>query len=147
MVVGGPLCESGDIFTQEEGGFVRTRSLPEAKVGDYLVIECAGAYGFVMGSNYNTKPLAAEVLIDGRPAAPDPPPADVRGPGLRRDPVAPLTACPLPIAAKIVAISAVFAELWSPLASGSEPHRPLARPIFASRAVGPRPICFYDCFV
>ena len=68
MIVGGPLCESGDIFTQEEGGFVSTRRLPEAKVGDLLVIECAGAYGFVMGSNYNSRPLAAEVLIrDGRP--------------------------------------------------------------------------------
>ena len=63
MVVGGPLCESGDIFTQEEGGFVSPRSLPVAQVGDYLVIECAGAYGAVMGSNYNSKPLAAEVLI------------------------------------------------------------------------------------
>ncbi|PQO35368.1 diaminopimelate decarboxylase [Blastopirellula marina] len=67
VVVGGPLCESGDIFTQEEGGFVGTRSLPAASVGDFLVIECAGAYGFVMGSNYNSKPLAAEVLIqDGQ---------------------------------------------------------------------------------
>jgi diaminopimelate decarboxylase len=67
VVVGGPLCESGDIFTQEEGGIVATRRLPEAKVGDLLVIECAGAYGFVMGSNYNSKPLAAEVLVrDGR---------------------------------------------------------------------------------
>ncbi len=64
MIVGGPLCESGDIFTQEEGGFVSPRRLPEAKVGDLLVIECAGAYGFVMGSNYNSQPLAAEVLID-----------------------------------------------------------------------------------
>jgi len=65
--VGGPLCESGDIFTQEEGGFVVTRRLPRAAVGDLLVIECAGAYGFVMGSNYNSKPLAAEVLVqDGR---------------------------------------------------------------------------------
>ncbi len=66
-IVGGPLCESGDIFTQEEGGFVASRRLPAAVVGDYLVIECAGAYGFVMGSNYNSKPLAAEVLVrDGR---------------------------------------------------------------------------------
>ena len=65
VVVGGPLCESGDIFTQEEGGFVATRSLPRAAVGELLVIEKAGAYGFVMGSNYNSKPLAAEVLIDG----------------------------------------------------------------------------------
>ncbi len=64
VVVGGPLCESGDIFTQEEGGFVITRKLPAARVGELLVIERAGAYGFVMGSNYNSKPLAAEVLID-----------------------------------------------------------------------------------
>lgn len=68
VVVGGPLCESGDIFTQEEGGFVCQRPLPAANVGDYLVIERAGAYGFVMASNYNSKPLAAEVLIqDGQP--------------------------------------------------------------------------------
>lgn len=68
VVVGGPLCESGDIFTQEEGGFVCQRALPAAEIGDYLVIECAGAYGFVMASNYNSKPLAAEVLIaDGSP--------------------------------------------------------------------------------
>jgi diaminopimelate decarboxylase len=64
VIVGGPLCESGDIFTQEEGGFVAARRLPEAKVGELLVIECAGAYGFVMGSNYNSRPLAAEVLIE-----------------------------------------------------------------------------------
>jgi diaminopimelate decarboxylase len=63
VVVGGPLCESGDIFTQEEGGFVCKRSLPAAAVGDYLVIERAGAYGSVMSSNYNSKPLSAEVLI------------------------------------------------------------------------------------
>ena len=68
VVVGGPLCESGDIFTQEEGGFVARRSLPAAAVGDYLVIERAGAYGAVMASNYNSKPLAPEVLVqDGRP--------------------------------------------------------------------------------
>jgi diaminopimelate decarboxylase len=67
VVVGGPLCESGDIFTQEEGGFVCQRSLPAARVGDLLIMECAGAYGFVMASNYNSKPLAAEVLIrDGK---------------------------------------------------------------------------------
>jgi len=67
VIVGGPLCESGDIFTQEEGGVVAHRRLPLAVVGEYLVIECAGAYGFVMGSNYNSKPLAAEVLLqDGQ---------------------------------------------------------------------------------
>jgi diaminopimelate decarboxylase len=68
VVVGGPLCESGDIFTQEEGGYVASRELPSAAVGDFLVIEVAGAYGFVMASNYNSKPLPAEVLIrDGTP--------------------------------------------------------------------------------
>jgi diaminopimelate decarboxylase len=65
VAVGGPLCESGDIFTQTDGGFVATRSLPAARVGDLLVIEIAGAYGFVMASNYNSKPLPAEVLLDG----------------------------------------------------------------------------------
>ncbi len=64
VVVGGPLCESGDIFTQQFGGTVERRTLPEATVGDYLVFGCAGAYGAVMGSNYNSKPLAAEVLIE-----------------------------------------------------------------------------------
>ncbi len=63
VIVGGPLCESGDIFTQSEGGFVSPRRLPEAEVGQLLVIECAGAYGFVMGSNYNSRPMAAEVLV------------------------------------------------------------------------------------
>lgn len=68
VVVGGPLCESGDIFTQEEGGVVCKRSLPFAEIGDLLVIEVAGAYGFVMASNYNSKPLPPEVLIrDGKP--------------------------------------------------------------------------------
>ena len=63
-VVGGPLCESGDIFTQNEGGFVAARDLPLADVGDMLTIECAGAYGAVMSSNYNSKPFAAEILLD-----------------------------------------------------------------------------------
>ncbi|RLS81384.1 MAG: diaminopimelate decarboxylase [Planctomycetota bacterium] len=64
VAVGGPLCESGDIFTQTDGGFVATRPLPAAGAGDLLVIEIAGAYGFVMASNYNSKPLPAEVLVD-----------------------------------------------------------------------------------
>jgi len=68
VVVGGPLCESGDIFTQTEGGYVATRKLPRARVGELLVIENAGAYGYVMASNYNSQPLVAEVLLqNGRP--------------------------------------------------------------------------------
>lgn len=64
-VVAGPLCESGDVFTQAAGGEVLTRELPEARVGDLLVIHDAGAYGASMSSNYNSRPLAAEVLVDG----------------------------------------------------------------------------------
>ncbi len=64
VVVGGPLCESGDIFTQREGGFVDSRTLPIPKIGDFIVLENAGAYGFVMASNYNSKTRAAEVLIE-----------------------------------------------------------------------------------
>lgn len=65
VVVAGPLCESGDVFTQDDGGLVRTQALPEARVGDLVVIGCAGAYGAVMASNYNSKPLPAEVLVAG----------------------------------------------------------------------------------
>lgn len=63
-VVGGPLCESGDIFTQKEGGYVDSRDLPVARVGDFLLLENAGAYGFVMASNYNSKMRPAEVMIE-----------------------------------------------------------------------------------
>jgi diaminopimelate decarboxylase len=63
VVVGGPLCESGDIFTQDSGGVVRAEPLPAARVGDHLVIGCAGAYAFAMSSNYNSKPQAAELLV------------------------------------------------------------------------------------
>ncbi|MBL8309511.1 MAG: diaminopimelate decarboxylase [Burkholderiales bacterium] len=64
-VVAGPLCESGDVFTQAEGGVVLTRDLPQARVGDLLVFHDAGAYGASMSSNYNSRPYAAEVLVDG----------------------------------------------------------------------------------
>ncbi|MFM2057850.1 MAG: hypothetical protein RLY71_2235 [Pseudomonadota bacterium] len=64
-VIAGPLCESGDVFTQRDGGLVETRSLPMAKVGDLVVFHTAGAYGASMSSNYNSRPYAAEVLLDG----------------------------------------------------------------------------------
>ena len=63
-VVAGPLCESGDVFTQQEGGKVETRSLPEVKPGDYLVLHDTGAFGASMSSNYNSRPLLPEVLFD-----------------------------------------------------------------------------------
>ena len=67
-VVAGPLCESGDVFTQGEGGVVLQRPLPQAAVGDFLVLHDTGAYGASMSSNYNTRPLIAEVLVEeGKP--------------------------------------------------------------------------------
>jgi diaminopimelate decarboxylase len=64
-VVAGPLCESGDVFTQGEGGVVLNRELPAAYVGDYLVLHDTGAYGASMSSNYNTRPLIPEVMVEG----------------------------------------------------------------------------------
>lgn len=64
-VVAGPLCESGDVFTQDAEATVCPRELPETQVGDLLVFHDAGAYGSSMSSNYNSRPLAPEVLIDG----------------------------------------------------------------------------------
>ncbi|QZA80375.1 diaminopimelate decarboxylase [Deefgea piscis] len=64
-VLAGPLCESGDVFTQAEGGVVEPRLLPSAQIGDWVVFHDTGAYGASMSSNYNTRPLIAEVLIDG----------------------------------------------------------------------------------
>lgn len=64
-VVAGPLCESGDVFTQEEGGVVTHQDLPSCEVGDLIVFHDAGAYGASMSSNYNSRPLIPEVLVDG----------------------------------------------------------------------------------
>ncbi len=64
-VLAGPLCESGDVFTQGEGGVVLTRELPSARVGDLVVLHDTGAYGASMSSNYNTRPYCAEVLVEG----------------------------------------------------------------------------------
>ncbi|MCX5711363.1 MAG: diaminopimelate decarboxylase [Candidatus Omnitrophica bacterium] len=52
----GPICESGDFFAKE-------RKLPKMKEGDYLAVMSAGAYGFSMSSNYNSRRRAAEVMV------------------------------------------------------------------------------------
>ena len=67
-VVAGPMCESGDVFTQRAGGEVVTAPLPTAEVGDLVVFHDAGAYGSSMSSNYNSRPLQPEVLVDGAEA-------------------------------------------------------------------------------
>jgi diaminopimelate decarboxylase len=54
----GPVCESGDFFAQD-------RDLPPMKEGELAALMSAGAYGFAMASNYNSRPLPAEVLVQG----------------------------------------------------------------------------------
>ena len=54
----GPVCESGDFLATG-------RELPACSAGDLLAVATAGAYGFVQASNYNSRPRAAEVLVDG----------------------------------------------------------------------------------
>jgi diaminopimelate decarboxylase len=65
VVVAGHLCESGDVFTQADGGHVLLRLLPKIYVGDYLVFNNTGAYGSSMSSNYNSHLLLPEVLFEG----------------------------------------------------------------------------------
>jgi diaminopimelate decarboxylase len=60
-VVGG-ICESGDYFCKD-------RPLPKVGEGDFLALLSAGAYGFVMASNYNARPFAAEILVSGKKSA------------------------------------------------------------------------------
>jgi diaminopimelate decarboxylase len=54
----GPICESGDFFCQD-------RELPDFQPGEYVALMSAGAYGFAMASNYNSRPLPAEILVTG----------------------------------------------------------------------------------
>jgi diaminopimelate decarboxylase len=54
----GPLCETGDFLAQD-------REMPDVGAGDLLAILTVGAYGYVLASNYNTRPRPAEVLVDG----------------------------------------------------------------------------------
>lgn len=54
----GPVCESGDFFARE-------REVPEIQTGDLVAIRTAGAYGFVLSSNYNSRPRPCELLVDG----------------------------------------------------------------------------------
>jgi len=54
----GPICETGDTFAKD-------RKLPPVAAGDLLVVRTAGAYGAVQASTYNTRPLVAEVMVNG----------------------------------------------------------------------------------
>ena len=57
----GPVCESGDFFAKD-------RLLAPVREGEFLALMSAGAYGFVMASNYNTRPRPAEILVSGKTA-------------------------------------------------------------------------------
>jgi diaminopimelate decarboxylase len=61
MDVVGPICESGDFFCQD-------RPLPDFQPGAHIALMSAGAYGFVMASNYNSRPLPAEILVESTTA-------------------------------------------------------------------------------
>lgn len=63
VAVAGNLCESGDVFTQNDEG-ITTINIREARVGDILGIQDAGAYAYSMASNYNLRPRPPEVMID-----------------------------------------------------------------------------------
>jgi diaminopimelate decarboxylase len=54
----GPICESGDFFAKD-------RELTRPQRGDLVAVMSAGAYGFTMASNYNSRPKPPEVLVDG----------------------------------------------------------------------------------
>jgi diaminopimelate decarboxylase len=67
LVVAGPLCESGDVFTRDAAELLDPRALPLPRIGDLLVLHDAGAYGVQMSSNYNSIGRAPQVWIeDGR---------------------------------------------------------------------------------
>jgi diaminopimelate decarboxylase len=57
----GPICETGDFLAQD-------RELADVAAGDFLAVLTTGAYGYVLASNYNTRPRPAEVMINGRSA-------------------------------------------------------------------------------
>lgn len=64
VVVAGPLCESGDVFTRDDAELLRPRDLPLPEPGDLLLLHDAGAYGFAMSSNYNSVGRAPQLWLE-----------------------------------------------------------------------------------
>ncbi|MBX7244492.1 MAG: diaminopimelate decarboxylase [Candidatus Sumerlaeaceae bacterium] len=64
IVVAGPLCESGDVFTRDSSDLLAPRHLPEPSPGDLLALHDAGAYGYAMSSNYNSIGRAPQVWLE-----------------------------------------------------------------------------------
>jgi diaminopimelate decarboxylase len=65
LVVAGPLCESGDVFTRDDHELLDPRPLPRPEPGDLLVLHDAGAYGAAMSSNYVSMGRVPQVFWDG----------------------------------------------------------------------------------
>jgi diaminopimelate decarboxylase len=64
IVVAGPLCESGDVFTRDDAELLVPRELPVPHSGDLLVLRDAGAYGYAMSSNYNSIGRSPQVWLE-----------------------------------------------------------------------------------
>jgi diaminopimelate decarboxylase len=64
LVVAGPLCESGDVFTRDDAELLVPRALPVPSAGDLLTIRDAGAYGYAMSSNYNSIGRAPQLWLE-----------------------------------------------------------------------------------
>lgn len=64
IVVAGPLCESGDIFTRDDRELLQPRLLPRPEIGDLLTLRDAGAYGYAMSSNYNSIGRAPQLWLE-----------------------------------------------------------------------------------
>jgi len=64
IVVAGPLCESGDIFTRDDRELLAPRQLPRPVPGDLLTLRDAGAYGYAMSSNYNSIGKAPQLWLE-----------------------------------------------------------------------------------
>jgi len=64
VVVAGPLCESGDVFTRDDSEMLQPRELPSPQTGDLLLLHDGGAYGYSMASNYNSLGRAPQLWLE-----------------------------------------------------------------------------------
>jgi diaminopimelate decarboxylase len=64
IVVAGPLCESGDVFTRDDAELIQPRDLPRPVPGDLLTLRDTGAYGYAMSSNYNSVGRAPQIWLE-----------------------------------------------------------------------------------
>ncbi len=64
VVVAGPLCESGDVFTRDDSEMLQPRDLPSPQTGDLMLLHDGGAYGYAMSSNYNSLGRAPQLWLE-----------------------------------------------------------------------------------